>query len=105
MKLHPNLVQPSMPYGNYHNGPMKVFRMKQRESLPSSSFSRKTLQVGNTGLLQKLVLGEIDVLSGKIKAVSVCTGDSVSYFFKSKMYSVKYSRENSALYRELNRKF
>lgn len=79
--------------------------MKQRESLPSGSFSRKTLQVGNTGLLQKLVLGEINVLSGKIKAVSVCSGDSVSYVFKSKMSSIKYSRENSALYTELNRKF
>lgn len=79
--------------------------MKQRESLPSGSFSRKAQQVGNIGLLEKLVFGEINVLSGKIKAVSVCTGDSVSYFFKSKMYSIKYNRENSAPYTELNRKF
>lgn len=93
-----------MPYGNYHNGPMQVFRMKQRESSFKQFFQEDTAS-GNTGLLEKLVLGEIKVLSSKIKAVSVCTGDSVSYFFKSKMFSRKYNRENSSLYTELNRKF
>lgn len=58
----------------------------------------------NTGLLEKLVFGEINGLCGKIKAGSVCPGDSVSHF-KSEIYSIKYNRENSTLYTELNRKF
>lgn len=89
-----------MPYGNYHNRPVQAVRMKQRESSFKHFFQEDTAS-GNTGLLQKLVLGEINGLSGKIKAVSVCPGDSVSYFFKSKMYSIKYNREYSALYTEL----
>ena len=101
-KLHPNLVQYGRLMATTTMGPCRPFRMKQRESLPSSTFSRKTLQVEILGFLKSWSLGKL--FSGKIKAVSVCPGDSVSHF-KSKMYSIKYNRENSTLYTELNRRF